>query len=320
MAHQFRRLRQSTVCRTLVSARRLLKQIPTSLLPLDRGNPISLTTRCVWIRRLKSTTVGPSTGNVIFEGNIIVRGSVESGYEIKAGQDLTVLDTVEGANLTAGRNMVLLTGIYGKSKSEISAEGNIEARFISDCTVRCGGNIEVSDLIAHCSIECEGMISLGKNGGKGQMYGGRMVATRGVFAHILGSVSETSTLIELAPPRDVIHRLVRIEAQIEAVQKTLEIVEKHLYPPRSTPPDEEDPQVRGYVEKAANLRGTLAELNKEQAVLQEKANASRHARIQAAEAHRGVTLRIGKAREIISELTNGLNFFEPLEEKPPQAS
>lgn len=267
---------------------------------------------------LEIEAVGPATGNVNFEGNVNVRGSVESGYDVKAGQDLIVLDTVEGTNLTAGRNMVLLTGIYGKSKSEIYAEGNIEARFISDCIVRCGGNLEVTDLIAHCSVECEGIVNLGKNGGKGQFYGGRMIAMRGIYAQILGSVSEMATLVELAPPRDLVQRLVRVEDQIEATQKTLEIVEKHLPPAGSILSDGEDSHIRDYEEKAANLRETLNTLAKEQAVLQEKADASRHGRIKAAEVHRGVTLRIGKAREIISELTKDLNFHEPLEEKPPQ--
>jgi hypothetical protein len=44
-------------------------------------------------------------GNVIFDGNIIVWGAVESGYTVRAGRDLTILDTVEGADLTAGKDL-----------------------------------------------------------------------------------------------------------------------------------------------------------------------------------------------------------------------
>ncbi|MBN1567825.1 MAG: DUF342 domain-containing protein [Acidobacteria bacterium] len=298
----------------------LSKEDPDIVVAARAGQPYFFDNSVRVDPTLEIDIVGPSTGNVIFEGNIIVRGPVESGYEVKAGQDLSILDTVEGARLTAGRNMVLLTGIYGKNKSEISAEGNIEARFISDCSVHCGGNLEVSDLIAHCEVECEGILSLGKNGGKGQMYGGHMVAMRGVFAQILGSVSEMSTLVELAPPRDLVQRLVRIEDQIEAARKTLEIVEKHLHPAGNSSPPDEDLRTRNYEEKAAGLRQTLAELTREQAILQEKENASRHGRIKAAVAYRGVTLRIGKARESISELTHGLDFREPIEEKPSQSS
>jgi hypothetical protein len=147
-----------------------------------------------------------------------------------------------------------------------------------------------------------------------------MVAMRGVFAQILGSVSETATLVELAPPRDLIQRLVRIEDQIDATRKTLEIMEKHLHPTGRAPSAGGDSRAGDYAEKAAGLRATLAALTKEQAILQEKENASHHGRIKAAEVHRGVILRIGKAREIVSELTNDLTFQEPLEEKPSQSS
>jgi uncharacterized protein len=267
---------------------------------------------------LEIDAVDPSTGNVSFEGNIIIRGPVESGYVVKAGQDLTVLDTVEGADLSAGKNMVLLTGVYGRNKSKIIAGGNLEARFLSDCTVRCGGNIEVMDLIAHCSVECEGHISLGKSGGKGQGYGGKLAAMRGIQAQMLGSVSEATTLVELAPPREVLVRLAKVEEHIEAAQKSVELIEKKLFQLKEKPSEEEDSRIAGYEKKASALRETLDAINTEHEVLQEKANAARKGRIKAAKVHHGVTLRIGKAREIINELSNDINFTEPPEEKPQQ--
>jgi uncharacterized protein len=264
---------------------------------------------------LEIDTVDPSTGNVIFDGNIIIRGAVESGYIVKAGQDLTVLDTVEGAELSAGKNMVLLTGVYGRNKSKVVAGGNIEARFLSDCTVRCGGNIEVMDLIAHSSVECEGHIYLGKTGGKGQGFGGRLIAMRGIQARILGSVSEAPTLVELAPPREVLIRLAKVEENIEAAQKSLDFISKKLLQLKENPPEEQDSRIKDIEKKETALHQTLDALKNEQEVLQEKAVASRRGRIKAGEAHRGVTLRIGKTRETISDLTHDLLFVEAPEEK-----
>ncbi len=269
---------------------------------------------------LEIESVGPSTGNVAFDGNIMIRGPVESGYSVKASQDLTVLDTVEGANLSAGKNMVLLTGVYGRNKSEISAAGNLEARFLSDCNVRCRGNIDVSDLIAHCVVECEGFIYLGKNGGKGQGFGGRMVAMRGIQAQILGSVSEAATMVELAPPREVLLRLGKIEEQIDTTQKALELVEKKLHALGDNPSGEDDSKIRELEKKAASLRAALDELKPDQSMLQEKANASRKGKIKAAQVHHGVTLRIGKARQTISDSLYDFFFQEPPEEKPRASS
>ena len=265
---------------------------------------------------LEIDSVGPSTGNVIFEGNVMIRGPVESGYEVRAGQDLTILDTVEGAFLTAGRNLVLLTGVYGKSKSVISAGGNIEARFLNDCTVHSGGNVEVADLVSHCTVECEGSICLGKSGGKGQAFGGRLVAMRTIQAQILGSVSETSTQIELAAPQALIQRLVKTEGEIDAATKALNITEKNLQTSRQANPDGENSRIKTLEEKAAALREKLRTLNSEQAAIQEKVDAPRKGRIKASEVHRGVTLRIGKGKEIINDLIHDLSYQEPPEKKP----
>lgn len=269
---------------------------------------------------LEIDAVGPSTGNVRFEGNIIVRGPVESGYEVSAGQDLTILDTVEGARLTAGRNLNLLTGVYGKGKSVIIAAGNIEARFLSDCQIRCGGNMEVADLINHCNVECEGFIYIGKSGGKGQAFGGRLVAMRGIQARILGSVSETATQVELAPPQALLLRLSKAEEEMDAARKAFEITEKNLQAAKDAHPNRDDPHQKSLEEKLSALRDKLDSLRSEIAALEEKVNAPRKGKIKADEVHRGVTLRIGKGREIVSDLINDLCYQEPAEKKPREES
>jgi uncharacterized protein (DUF342 family) len=294
------------------------KEDPDVIIATRAGQPYFFENSVRVDPTLEIDSVGPSTGNVVFDGNITVRGPVESGYAIKAGQNLTLLDTVEGANLSAGKNMVLLTGVYGRNKSEISVGGNLEARFLSDCNVHCRGNVDVSDLIAHCNVECEGFIYLGKNGGKGQGFGGRLVAMRGIQAQILGSVSEAATMVELAPPREVLYRLGKVEEQIETAQKTLEIIEKNLHSLKDDPSEEEESRIADFERKAAALRATLDELKPEHSVLQEKADASRKGKIKASEVHHGVTLRIGKTRKTISDIINDLCFQEAVEERPKQ--
>jgi uncharacterized protein len=265
---------------------------------------------------LEVDTVDPSTGNVIFDGNILVRGSVESGFMVKAGQDLTILDTVEGANLTAGKNLLLLTGIYGKNKSEVVAGGNIEARFLSDCRVRCGGNLDVSDLIAHCYVECEGALVLGKRGGKGQAFGGKLVALKGVQAEILGSMSESATVVEVAPSRSLLAQQARADAAMEKVRRDLEFVGKKLKALESAGGEgsnSHDLQARFSV-----LSEKLEELQDEQERIQKKLAAFDKAKIKAAQAHRGVTLSVGSVRLAVNELTNDVCLQQPVEQKHPQ--
>jgi uncharacterized protein len=262
--------------------------------------------------------VNPSTGNVIFDGNVLIRGPVESGFTVQAGVDLTILDTVEGADLTAGRNLVLLTGVYGKSKSKITVDGNLEARFLSDCTVHCGGNVEVSDLIAHSVMECEGKVHLGKMGGKGQFYGGKLLALKEVRAEILGSVSESTTLVELAIPRSLIIRQEKVNSDITKTNRELEIIEKEIRLIVSPAGEPDTPRAQLLKKKAAALADKMDELRKEQAKIQDKLAIAQKGAVRASEVHRGVILCIGSHRQTVSDRMTDIYFHTPAEEKSPQ--
>jgi uncharacterized protein len=266
---------------------------------------------------LEIDTVDPSTGNVIFDGNILVRGSVEAGYTVSAGQDLTILDTVEGANLSAGRNMVLLTGVYGKNKSELRATGSLEARFLSDCRVQCDGNIEISDLISYCTVECDGSLFLGKAGGRGQAYGGKIRALKEIHAQILGSVSETATLIEVAPSRALILNQEKMKKEMDAIRNEREIVEKNIKSLKSRPGEAQDDalRIKEFMAKGLALGQKLEELKNSIDEIQKRIDISEKGRIRASQAHRGVTLHIGSLKELISEETTDLYMHAPVEKK-----
>ena len=264
---------------------------------------------------LEVASVNPSTGNVSFDGNIIIRGPVEPGFKVEAGQDLTILDTVEGADLVAGRNLSLITGVYGRSKTNITVEGNLEARFLSDCTVRCGGNIEIIDLIAHCNVECGGILYVGKHGGKGQISGGRLLALREIRAQILGTVSEASTVVEIGPSRSLIHRKARVDEKLDAFEQELAGIEKELIDIEIRPQGREQ-MGETLHRKAAELFEAIGELKKEQEMLQGKLEASGNGRIRAEEVHRGVTLCIGPRRQTVSERITYLDFRMPDENTP----
>jgi uncharacterized protein len=294
------------------------KDDPNVIIATRAGQPTFIENSARVDPTLEIDAVNHYTGNVVFDGNILVRGSVESGFTVEAGQDLTILDTVEGADLIAGKNLVLLTGVYGRSKTKISVEGNLEARFLSDCTVHCGGNIEVTGLIAHSTVDCEGSVHLGKNGGKGQFFGGKLLALRGVRANILGAAAETTTLVELAPPRSLILRQDQIDGDIVKTERELAIVEKDSKSIANLPPEPEPLKIDNLKKKAARLAEILDELKKEQAKINEKLKASRNGRIRASEVYRGVILCIGSHRQTVNELMLDLDFQRPPEKKSLQ--
>jgi uncharacterized protein (DUF342 family) len=263
---------------------------------------------------LEVNKVDPSTGNVIFDGNIVVWGPVEAGYKVQAGHDLTILDTVEGADLTAGNDITLVTGIYGRGKSKISLKGNLMARFLNDCTIQCEGNIEVTDLMSHCFVECEEALYLGELGGKGQIIGGNIQVLEKAHARIIGSVSEISTRIAVGPSDAFLSRVGRIREEIRELQHALKITVRSPQPRSEQGHVEKVPGLEHMTAKQLALVEKLKALEEEEMKLQEKLDSSRNGLIRAEEVYRGAILSVGTLRKTIEDLTMDFCLYQPADE------
>lgn len=267
---------------------------------------------------LEIEAVNASTGNVNFDGNILIHGSVEAGFKVNASQDLTILDTVEGADIIAGKHLILMTGVYGKGKSKITAGGNLEARFLNECLVRCGGNIEVADLIAHCTLECDGSIYLGRSGGRGQIMGGKLLALKEVHAHILGSVSEAATHIEIGISKALLQHNALLEKEMIETQQILESLDSRLQSLAEAHVDAQNPNLIKLKDTRTALADKQESLKKEHTAIQNRMAIADNGLIKAAEVHRGVILCIGSHRQITNDLVTDLSFRKPVEEPQPQ--
>lgn len=138
--------------------------------------------------------VGPSTGDVEFDGSVIVHGNVVSGYTVRAKGDVEVMGVVEGAAVYAGGDIVLHSGIQGMGKSHVEAGGNLQTKFIEQANVTCGGDIH-SEAILHSEVSCKGEITV--EGKKGMISGGAVRSGIAVNSKTLGSHMGTATEIEV---------------------------------------------------------------------------------------------------------------------------
>lgn len=132
------------------------------------------------------------TGKVEFYGDVIIKGSVESGVVIRAGRNIVIMGAVEGANMYAGGDIILARGINGGAKAKISARGNIFADFIENTNVSAGGNIHVNSIL-NSYVSADGMVIL--TGRKGFLIGGYTHGLKGVEAAGAGNPSEIKTVI-----------------------------------------------------------------------------------------------------------------------------
>lgn len=138
--------------------------------------------------------VDTSTGDIEYEGNVLVHGNVLAGFTIKAKGDIVVEGVVEGANLRAGGHIILKRGIQGMDRGILKANGNVISRFIESATVEAGGYVS-ADAIMHSNVSAKGDITV--DGKKGYITGGTIRSGSMVSAKTIGSSMGTATNIEV---------------------------------------------------------------------------------------------------------------------------
>lgn len=138
--------------------------------------------------------VDNSTGDIKYEGNVLVHGTVKTGFKIEATGDVEVLGAVEGATIISGGQIILHHGMQGMSRGVLKAEGNIVAKFIESSSVNAGGYVE-ADTIIQSNVSAKGDVNV--NGTKGFIIGGTVRSASMVAARTIGSNMGISTVIEV---------------------------------------------------------------------------------------------------------------------------
>ncbi|MCL1936201.1 MAG: FapA family protein [Defluviitaleaceae bacterium] len=146
--------------------------------------------------------VNAGTGNINFNGSVIVRGNVTSGFSVNATGNIEIFGNVEAASLTAGGSIFIKTGINGSnddSHNIIKSMGNLTSKIIQNANLDIKGDL-FSESILHSTINCGGTLEI--NGSKGILIGGRAVTLKGVKAKTLGTHMGTKTEIVIGEDVD----------------------------------------------------------------------------------------------------------------------
>ncbi|TAH69612.1 MAG: DUF342 domain-containing protein, partial [Anaerolineaceae bacterium] len=157
---------------------------------------VSLTDGRVFVSDTYEITadVDPSTGDVEYDGNVVVKGNVITGFSVKAKGDIEVYGVVEGAYLEAGGQIILRRGMQGMNKGILKAYGNIISKFIENAEVIAGGYIN-TDSIMHSKVSAKGDIVV--SGRRGFVTGGVIRSGTLISLKTSGSHMGTNTVLEV---------------------------------------------------------------------------------------------------------------------------
>ncbi len=198
-------------------------------------------------------------GNIDFVGTVVVRGSVPTGFRIKASGDIRILGSVEGAELEAGGSVEIRSGIVAQDKGSVVAGNDVRTSFIQNGRVTAGNDVIVSQSIMFSNVRAGRNITC--NGPKGIIIGGVLQAGNRITARVIGNSSSTPTVLEVGAKPQLRNELTQLIRELQNVYENMRKTDQGLHVldqmavSGSLPPDKKAMQIK--------LRNTRIILEKE---------------------------------------------------------
>ncbi|MDR0526960.1 MAG: FapA family protein [Spirochaetaceae bacterium] len=139
-------------------------------------------------------SVGYATGNIEFPGNVTLDGTVNDGFKVKTGGNLTVRETLDATDIIVQGDMQVRGGMIGRDRALVKVSGNLNARFIQNCKVACKKNITASTEIINSTLYTMDSINAGD---KGTLLGGEFFAFHSIRCGRIGKANSLPVKLHL---------------------------------------------------------------------------------------------------------------------------
>jgi uncharacterized protein (DUF342 family) len=163
-------------------------------------------------------------GNIDFLGTVLIHGSINGEFKVKAGADVVIDGVLDGGEVIAGGNVTIKGGVIG-AKTRVTAEGEINAKYVRNSYVESGSIITIQDTSMHSTLIASDKVQLT---GRGHLVGGTTVAGWEVLAKEIGAKSNTPTEIEVGEDPRMRDEMKRIEAESKTLNEQLDKAKKGI--------------------------------------------------------------------------------------------
>jgi uncharacterized protein (DUF342 family) len=179
---------------------------------------------------LRVPEVNMNTGNIHFDGTVLVDGEVGHGMTVQASGDIVVKGVVDGGLLEAGGDICVGGGIIAQAR--VRACGTVSARFAENSSIFAGAVIALDDMALGCELESLNQIIIGEKAPqRGRLVGGSATAMMLVRVPLLGSEKSSLTAVKVGANAELQHQMEELTARLEkekATEENLKKLIKHL--------------------------------------------------------------------------------------------
>lgn len=211
---------------------------PNLLLASVKGHPVVLRDGVNVDPTLVVPNVNLVSGNINFDGSVFVKGSVASGYQVKATGDVIVKDIVDKAVIIAGGNIQIDGGVIGEESKEglpssdnplaermptyLQAKGDIRLKYLTMAELKAGQDIVIREYAMHSKLHAGESVMLGQEGGRGALLGGVSRARKHLLANQLGNDTYMKTAVEVGRANEDAKQLKELRVQAQKRQASFD--------------------------------------------------------------------------------------------------
>ncbi len=258
---------------------------PNLLIASESGQPVVVKNGISIGKTMSMSKVDLTTGNVIFEGSVIVNGDVGSGMIVRALQDITVKGQVENAILDAGGNILIRGAVTGKTDkptetTALRANGSITAKYIEHAFIKSNDSIYAQDWVLASDLTAFNDIVVGSdNSSKGQITGGNLVAGLLIKAIKLGANSHVKTYTEVGLSSEINTNIAAVNSNQQTQEKVLTEIQKKIAALANNPNKFGQEMLQEAKQAFVSVEKSIAKFQAERTLMMDEKTRTEHAKI-----------------------------------------
>lgn len=288
---------------------------PNLLIAVETGQPIIIENGVNVEKTMTVKQVNLSTGNVIFDGSVIVTGDVENGMKIHATGDINIKGMAQSCELKAGGDIIIEGAIIGhgdvrdkknqlnEETAKVFADGSISAKFVENSYLESQNNIFIQDWSIKSELTAVNEIIVGnKNAKKGQIIGGKVVSGLLVKAMTIGSAAGVTTTVRAGKEVDVDKELDKVSTEINNQNRALQELHKLLSSLKNNPTKQAQEMLKKSLKTRQHMEEELIDLQAKKSILKKEQVRAENSKVVIDKViHTGTVVFIGKFQKEIKE-------------------
>ncbi|MEA1924149.1 MAG: FapA family protein [Pseudomonadota bacterium] len=159
------------------------------------------------------------TGNIDCPGDLLIKGSIMSGFKVKA-ENLTVTGSIENAEVECRGNLVCAGGIVACNDYPLICGDNLWCKYLENSRIEVKNNIFIAGSSLHSFLKAGNNIVLCHS--SAVLVGGKSEAGNSLYSGILGAKWATPTEIILGCEPFLAKKLDDHNQQLEKLETELE--------------------------------------------------------------------------------------------------